>query len=300
MQREFLKPGYWAIWLGVGLFRLVCVLPLRARWAVGTGLGLIGYRLATRRRRIVSTNLRLCFPQLNRVELTRLVKNNFRSSGISIVETALAWFHPVGQFRGLVDLYGQEHLKDAQARGRGVILLGMHLSSLDFCGAVLANHIPFDIMYRRNKNKLLQALMIDGRRRNFPEAIERNNVRQVIKRLKAGHIVWYGPDQDYGRKHSIFAPFFDVPAATITAMSRIARITNAPVVVFTHYRNLDTGRYELHLSEPLENFPDADPQVDCVRINLLVEQAIKKHPEQYWWLHRRFKTRPPGEARPYV
>ena len=278
---------------------VLCSLPPAARWRMGALLGKLTYYLARRRRHIVAVNIRLCFPQLNPTALRQLVKDNFRSSGISLVETALAWFKPVNNFRALVDVHGLEHLKAAQAQGRGVILLGIHLSSLDLCGAVLASHLPFDIMYRRNKNKLLEAVMTRGRQRHFPLAIERSDVRQVIKRLRQGHTVWYGADQDYGRKHSIFAPFFDLPTATITATSRIAKITQSPVVCFSHYRHLDSGRYSIQLSPPLDNFPTEDLHADCTRVNTWVEDAIKVSPEQYWWLHRRFKTRPDGEPRPY-
>ncbi len=298
-QGEFLKPRYWIVWLGIGLIRVVCVLPPGARWLVGSFLGRVAYYLAHRRRHIVTVNIRLCFPRLSDAELTQLVKDNFRSSGISLVETALAWFRQADKFQSPIDIYGLEHLKEAQAQGKGVILLGMHLSSLDFCGAVLASHLPFDIMYRRNKNKLLEAVMTRGRRRHFPLAIERSDVRQVIKRLRQGHIVWYGADQDYGRKHSIFVPLFDIPAATITATSRIAKITRSPVVFFSHYRHLDSGHYAIHLRPSLDNFPSKDQYADCVRINALIEEAIRVSPEQYWWLHRRFKTRPDGEPRPY-
>ncbi len=296
-QGEFLQPRYWMIWLGIGLMRVVCGLSPGSRWAVGSFLGRLTYYLARRRRHIVSTNLGLCFPRLTDIELRQLVKDNFRSSGISLVETALAWFGRPD--KSLVDMYGLEHLREAQAQGRGVILLGVHLSSLDFCGAVLASQLPFDIMYRRNKNRLLEAVMTNGRRRHYPLAIERGDVRQVINRLKSGHVVWYGPDQDYGRKHSIFAPLFGIPAATITATSRIARLTGSKVVFFSHYRQLDSGRYAIHLSQPLAHFPGPDQYADCARINALVEAAIRVSPEQYWWLHRRFKTRPDGEPRPY-
>ena len=299
LQPEFLKPRYWLTWVGIAFVRLVCALPLRTRWNIGSWLGTLGYRFAKKRRHIVATNLKLCFPDLDADELEQLVIRTFESSGISIIETALVWLTPLEKYKSLVDIHGLIHLKEARKEGRGVLLLGMHLSSLDFCGAVLATHTPFDVMYRYNKNSLLEAVMTRGRERNFPSAIERNNIRGVIKRLKQGAIVWYGPDQDYGRKHSVFAPFFGVPAASITATSRITRMTGCAVVAFSHYRNLSTGRYDIFLDKPLEDFPKDDELADCTRINQIVEEAIAKHPEQYWWLHRRFKTRPDGEPRPY-
>lgn len=298
-QTEFLKPRYWITWIGIGLFRGLCVLPLKGRWFVGALLGRIACLAARRRRHIVRTNLRLCFPQLGQNAIENLVRRVFESSGISLLETALVWFTDPARYRNIVDIEGLEHLQQAVAEQRGVLLLGMHLSTLDFCGAVLATEQPFDVMYRKNKNRLLEAVMTRGRARNFASAIERDNVRQVIRRLRQGAIVWYGPDQDYGRKHSVFAPFFGRPAATITATSRIAAMTGSPVIVFSHYRDLATGRYRIRLSPALEAFPGDSAQADCARINLLIEDAVRQAPEQYWWLHRRFKTTPDGGARPY-
>ena len=156
-----------------------------------------------------------------------------------------------------------------------------------------------DVMYRANANPLLETIMTRGRMRNFPRAIERNDVRGVLQSLKQGHVVWYGADQDYGRKHSEFVPFFGVQAATITATSRFAQLTGAPVVVFSHYRRPGDDHYDVYLSAPLTDFPSQDVITDATRINQIVETAVRLHPEQYWWVHRRFKTRPEGQSPPY-
>lgn len=280
---------------------LVTRLPHPFRIRFGALLGWLGYRLAKHRRHIVEINLALCFPGMAPAERQDLVRRVFRSSGISLVETALAWLRPRETFADLARVNGLEHLERAVAegKGKGVILLGMHLTTLDFAGAVLSKYIDLDVMYRPNKNKVVELLMKRGRERNFRSAIHRDDIRGVIRNLKAGHIVWYGPDQDYGRRHSVFAPFFGVETATITATARIARISGAPVIVLTHYRDPDDEHYEINLSPPLENFPEGDDIRDARRINELVEKAVEKRPDQYWWLHRRFKTRPPGEERPY-
>ena len=290
-----LHPRYWPTWLGVGIVRLVCLMPLPVRWYCGDLLGRLGYRLAKKRRHIVSRNVALCFPQLSETERQQLVRDNFKSSGISIFETGLAWFGDAATFMDIVDINGLETLHAARSEGRGVLLLGMHLSSLDFCGAALAQHLPFDVMYRKNKNSLFEAVMALGRERNFNSAIERNDIRRVIRRLRQGGIVWYGPDQDYGRKHSVFADFFDVPSASITATARIIRITRSPAVIFTHYRDLTTGRYQIKLQRLADTYPTGDDVVDAQTINHIVESAVSQAPEQYWWLHRRFKTRPTGD-----
>ena len=298
LQAEFLKPRYWPTWVGIGLMRLICLLPLRARWQVGKALGILAYWIAGRRRRVVETNISLCFPDLDKHDQKQLVIDNFRSSGIGIIETATAWFVNPIQYRDMVDIEGLDALTQASSEGRGVMLLGMHLSTLDFCGAVLSTWSPFDVMYRYNKNRLLEAVMTRGRQRNFSSAIERDDVKQVIRRLRKGATVWYGPDQDYGLKHSIFVPFFGHQAATITATSRIARITGCEVVTFKHFRDLQNGRYQITL-ERVTQFPSGDLDQDCETVNKLVERAILEAPEQYWWVHRRFKTRPHNEARCY-
>lgn len=209
-----------------------------------------------------------------------------------MIETGLAWLRGPDSILSRVEFEGLDVLREAQAKGKGVILMGMHLSTLDICGAALGRYVPFDVMYRRNKNLMLEAVMTNGREQNFPEAIERNDIRRVIKNLKSGHIVWYGPDQDYGRRNAIFSPFFGVSAATITATSRIAKITGSPVVSFSHFRNPETGKYSVRISPPLQDFPSDSERDDVNRINQLIEAAVSKAPEQYWWFHRRFKTRP--------
>ncbi len=278
----------------------VCYLPLRIRFLIGRWIGWIGMHVAGNRRHIVHTNLKLCFPQLSERELNRLTADNFTSTGISLVETAVVWFRHASSFTDVVDFHGLEILDEAKAKGNGVMLIGSHLSTLDFCGAVMGTACEVDVMYRPSKNKLIDAIMTRGRMRHFPSAIERQDIRQVIRRLREGAVVWYGPDQDYGRKHSIFAPFFDIPAATITATARIAAMTKAEIVLYSHYRHLDTGRYSIHLKQLPVPFPTGDAVEDGTIINHAVETAIRHAPEQYWWLHRRFKTRPEGESRPYA
>jgi len=298
-RSEFLHPRYWLTWAGIGIIGLVCLLPLTMRWRIGTGLGVLSYQIARKRRHIVQTNINLCFPELSESARRQLVKDNFRSSGISIMETAIAWFGDARKFIDIVDIIGLDVLRQAKIEGKGVLLLGMHLSSLDFCGAALSRFEPFNVMYRQNKNRLFESIMTQGRERNFDSAIERDNVRALIRRLKQGGVVWYGPDQDYGHKHSIFADFFGVEAATLTATVRIIRITRSPVIVFSHYRDLATGRYQIYLRRLDNEYPTGDDTADGKHINKIVEAAVRKAPEQYWWLHRRFKTRPPGQSKLY-
>lgn len=296
LQRAFLHPKYWLTWLGIGIAALVTNLPHRTQISIGAGIGKLAYRVASRRRRIVEVNIALCFPDLDKAAQEQLVRRHLRSVGISLIETARVWLWNPRSLRDRVTLHGVEHLKQAATQGKGVIMLGLHLSTMDFCGAALGSAIDIDVMYRANENPLLETLMKRGRMKNYPSAVERSDIRGVLKSLKKGHIIWYGADQDYGRDHSVFVPFFGVQAATITATARFAQISGAAVVPVTYYRRDDDNHYDLYLSEPLTDFPTGDVEADALRVNQIVEAAIKPHPEQYWWVHRRFKTRPEGDA----
>lgn len=266
---------------------------------IGAFLGWLGYHLASARRHIVEVNIKLCFPELELAQQNVLVRKIFRSTGICIIETALAWQRDPRDFSHLCNVTGKEILEAATAEGNGVILLGMHFSTLDLIGAVVSTIASIDVMYRKNKNQLFDYLMTANRGKNFGMVINRDDIRSVIRRLKSGRVVWYGGDQDYGSKHSVFAPFFGIQTATITATARFAKITRAPIVLINHYRNSDDSGYEIEFSRPLDDFPSGDDLVDATRINQLVEASVRRCPDQYWWLHRRFKTRPEGESKPY-
>lgn len=295
----FLHPKYWLTWLAFVLAAAIVRLPYQIQIRIGAGLGRLAYTFAAKRKHIAKVNLQLCFPDFSEQEVTSLLEKTFRSTGIGLIETANSWLKKTSSFEDNFEIIGLEHLKGAMANNAGVLLVGMHSSTLDLCGAVLSNHVGFDVMYRRNKNLLIESIMTKSREKNYPNAIQRDDIRTVLKNLKKGHAVWYGPDQDYGRKHSVFVPFFNIETATITATARFARISGAQVISFTHYRRDDDSGYVIELSKPLENYPSGDEILDATRINALIEKAILKAPDQYWWIHRRFKTRPIGEERPY-
>ena len=299
LTARHLHPRFWGLWLGLGVAWLVTRSPHRFRLAVGSAIGTLGYHLADDRRHIVTVNLELCYPEKSDAEREQMVRDEFRSVGMSLIETCFAWLQPPSRMVGLFDMHGIEHVKAAAEEGRGVILLGMHMATLDVSGVGLSRELTLDVMYRRHKNPLMEAFMTRGRERLYPSAIERGDVKQVIRNLRKGHVVWYGPDQDYGRKHSVFAPFFGVQAASITATARIAKITKSPIIVFYQFRKPDGTGYELHFEPLTETFPVEDDVENATIVNQQIERAIRIHPDQYWWLHRRFKTRPEGEARPY-
>lgn len=299
MQSSIAAPRYWLAWIGVGVMRVVARLPLFIQFSLGRLIGALGYRFARARRHIAATNVALCFPQLDGDAREDLVQRIFTSTGIGAVETAIAWFGDLARYDGRVSIDGLELLTVAQQRGLGVLLVGAHFSTLDLAGALLAQAADLDIIYRYNKNPVIELAMRRGRERRFNGVIERSDTRGVLRRLKAGHTVWYAADQDYGRKVSVFAPFFGVSAATITATARFARFNASPVIFVSHFRDADKQTWSIHLRAIDTTFPSGDAVADACSINTIIEEEIRRHPDQYLWLHRRFKTRPAGEPRPY-
>lgn len=275
-------------------------LPFSLQMRIGQGLGWLSYHLARQRRHICEVNLRLCFPELSEEEKQALVKKTFIANGMGLIEIAICWYRNVEDYRDRLTVTGLEHLDKARAKGRGVLLLCAHFSTLELGGCLTNLVCPMDVTYRPNKNPLFQAAMLKGRKRHFERVLEREDVRGAMRSLKQGRVLWYAPDQDYGARHSVFVPFFGNEAATITATSRFARFNNSAVLFYRHYRNADNSGYHLEFGPELENFPSDDDVADARRINTLVEEAIRKNPDQYLWLHKRFKTQAAGKAaRPY-
>lgn len=299
MASTIASPRYWPTWIGFGAMWLVARLPIALQFRLGRLIGAAGHRFAKARRHIAETNVRLCFPELGAAARAELVRRIFESSGIGAVETAIAWFGDLRRYRERTSIEGLDLLTAAQQRGRGVLLVGAHFATLDLAGAVLSLATDLDVIYRYNKNPVIERVMRRGRERRFRGVIERGDPRGVLTRLKEGHTVWYAADQDYGRKVSVFAPFFGVPAATITATARFARFNASSVIFISHFRDPTKKTWSLRLREIGGGYPTGDDVEDARRINVVIEQEIRRHPDQYLWLHRRFKTRPPGEPRPY-
>ncbi|KDE40113.1 Lipid A biosynthesis lauroyl acyltransferase [Nitrincola lacisaponensis] len=261
---------------------------------IGSFFGQLLYLLARDRRHVTETNIRLCFPELSRAEQQQMVRDVFHHNGIGLMEAAMAWWAPDTWFRDRVTLKGKEHIDAALAKGRGVILLGAHFSTLDLGGLLFNFHYPVDAMYRRNNNPLLEQVITQGRKRFFGQVIERSDIRSVIRNLKKNHIIWYAPDQDFGLHQSVMAPFFGIPAATITATSRMVSLNQSPILMLAQHRRED-GQYELELFPIIDPFPTGDDVQDATRINAEIERAIRKDPAQYMWVHRRFKSHPQGK-----
>nr|MBF0683093.1 lipid A biosynthesis lauroyl acyltransferase [Pseudomonas sp.] len=297
----FLHPRFWPLWLGLGLLWLLVQLSYPLLLRLGRLVGAVMYRAAGSRRAIARRNLELSFPELEPEQRERLLRENFASTGIALFEMAMSWWWPQPRLQRLAHIEGLEHLRQAQAEGQGVILMALHFTTLEIGAALLGQHHTIDGMYREHKNPVFDFVQRRGRERHNPDAtaIEREDVRAMLKVLRAGRAIWYAPDQDYGRKQSLFVPLFGVQAATVTATTKFARLGRARVVPFTQERLADGSGYRLMIHPPLEDFPGESDEADCLRINRWVETSVRANPEQYLWAHRRFKTRPVGEPSLY-
>jgi len=295
-----MRPRNWPTAAGLMFLWLLTLLPLRLQFALGDLFGSILYRFAKRRRHIATVNINLCFPKLSDIEKHRLVKDTFKSVGISSIETPLSWWASDRRLRPLAHLHGAEHVEHARQQGRGVLLLGAHFTCLEIGGRLLTMDVPTINMYKRHRNTLFEAVMRKNRLRHLAGLIEHRNVREYIRALKQGKVCWYAPDQDFGKKgSSVFAPFMGVQTATLNAASRIARMSGAVVIPFFPKRRRDGTGYDLCILPPIENFPCGDDVRDATIINEIIAEQVTLAPDQYLWLHRRFKSRPAGENKIY-
>lgn len=271
-------------------------LPTPALGAIGRALGRLLYRFG--RGRVTDTNLALCFPEMPEAERKALARRHFEALGRNAVELCLLWFAPDERVLGLVPIRGREHL-DA-LRGKPVIMLAPHFVGLDIAGVRIAYEYPGSAsIYSRQKNPVLDRLFLRGRQR-FGEPVllsRQGGMRAIVKALREARFLYFLPDMDFGPRDAIFVPFFGVPAATVTALPRLAQLGRATVVPVVA-RQLEHG-YETVVHPPWENFPSGDLEADVRRMNAFIEERVREAPELYFWAHKRFKTRPPGEPSPY-
>lgn len=279
--------------LTLALMWLLHWLPVRISRVFGTMLGLLFYVAIPERRRIVMTNLRLCFPDRDDAWRKRIMRRHFIVFGCALLDRAWFWWAPRERLERIIRLHGREHLK--RPDGRPVILLAPHFVGLDAGGAMMTMSTPLVSIYSRQKNPHFDRQLLAGRMRfNEPVLLSRQDgMRKALKALKDGYPFYYLPDMDFGAKDALFVPFFGVPAATITGVSRLARLSGAHVVPCIS-RMTPTG-YEVTLHAPWSDYPGPDLESDTRRMNAFIESEVRNMPDQYFWSHKRFKTRPPGE-----
>ncbi len=282
-------PSLWPAWIGVFLLRQLCRMPWKFQTALGKGLGWLFFHVIRLRRRIVDVNLELCFPELSHRERRALSAAHFRSLAIGIFETGLTWWEPNDRLPSY-EIIGREHLEQAISRGKGVLLLTAHFTTLEICGRMFSREFALGGLYREPDNRVIALQMRRGRLDKLQPAIPMDDLRGLLRALKAGNTIWYAPDQVKKGKLAAILPFFGVPALTNTATSRIVRMSGAAVVPYYGIRKPD-GTYQLTIFPALEDFPSGDDDADSVRINQLMEQHIRQAPDQYFWVHRRFKRR---------
>lgn len=277
----------------IGAMRAFGLLPYHWQLAIGKKMGATAERLLPTRRKIVQRNLRACFPEMTDEQRARLCREHFESLGASIAETTLAWFGSLAFIRSIVEIRGLENLRAALERGRGVIVFFNHFTNLELIAPALTSACPrFCGMFKKQRNPFINTIMTRGRGRSTARLFTHRDVRGMLQELAANSVVWYASDQSFGGKGAELIPLLGQPAMTNTAISRIARSSRAVVLPSSCRRLPDDSGYVITLGAPLENFPSDDPAADTRRLSIRMDDYIREAPEQYWWIHKRFKGRP--------
>ena len=289
-----LRPSQWPAWLGLGCTWLLAHLPYAVLLGLGRLLGRVIDHVPSARRSIAERNIALCFPELDAAERRALVRAHMHDLGIMLAEFALGWMGSDAALDRIpLQIEGLEYLESARRQSRGVLLVGGHFSHLELCARLVSNRFRIAGMYRRMDSDVFEWAVLHARLDYADAMFDKDDLRGTVRYLRGGGTVWYAPDQDMRSKDSVFVPFFGVPAATITATHHLARLSGALVLPFFHRRR-ESGGYDIRIGAPLEGLPSSDVVADTARMNAALEQMVREAPEQYLWVHKRFKTRPPG------
>lgn len=294
-----LNVKYWPTLLGITLLRGIGLLPLPIIALLGYTLGLLFFILFIPRRRIAMLNISRCFPRLSGWKVCLICLQNFAYTGQTLLCAVQNLTMSEKRLRRMVTVTNRESYDQALAEGRNVILLAPHFLGLDMGGYVLSVERPMITMYQYSKNQCIDGMVKKGRERFDGIAVERKEpLRNLIKLIRQGKPFYYLPDQDAGRK-GVFVPFFGIKASTFPMLGKFTQMTNAVVVPCrVSVKPWGLG-YELSLGEAIDNFATGDDIKDTIRMNQIIEQMIEQQPEQYFWVHKRFKTRPDKESKFY-
>ena len=289
---QFWAPKYWPSWIGLGFLRLSCLLPLNWQIGLGKSIGRLAHRIAAERRAIARRNIELCFPEYSVEERNRLAKEHFEALGASLMEMALSRWASDRRLQAIATIEGAEHVQQTLDDGYGVILLSAHFTALEISGRVFSLHSPpFDAVFRRFRNEFTAEILANNREIFARSVIEKNDIKSMVRSLRDGIPVWYAPDQSYRLKRSALIPFFGVPAMTNIATSTLANLGRAKAIPYLP-RRLPDGRYELRILPPIDGLPSGDAIEDTKKYVAIIEAHIRQCPEQYYWVHRKFKDRP--------
>jgi KDO2-lipid IV(A) lauroyltransferase len=289
----FWGPRYWPMWALLGFVYVAARLSPTWQLRVGRSFGRLLRRVKRRQERIARRNIELCFRHLTAAQQRELLDRHFEAVGMSFVEMGIGWFTPIERLLQRVDIHGREHLERALSRGRGALLVGGHFTALEVGFAVLEALSPrVSTMYRTQRNAMMDVMIRRGRHRFAKRQIPRDNVRALLRTLRDGYAVGYLPDQTYLGNQSELLPFFGEPAVTNTATTKLAAISGAAVLTY-FFRRLPNGDYRVDIGEPLADFPSESATRDTERLFGLLEDYIRLAPEQYLWLYKKFKARPP-------
>lgn len=299
-RRAFLAPAFWPTWIALAALFLYTRLPRRLRNRISGRIGEWVYRFYDKRRRFAEVNVGWCYPDMGQDSQQRLVRAHFRAYMQILLDLPTLWWGRRIHLERLIKVREREHIDQALARGRRVILLTCHCAALDFGVIGLNFYYPITGLANRFDNPLVDWLVTRARSRFGIRVVERaEGMRALVRDVRNGWLKYYIPDEDLGLDHAIFAPFFGVPKATIALLPRLVQACGADVIPCYSYYSPEEGRYEIRVFPALENYPSRDLQQDVTTMNQCFEQLIALRPEQYMWTLRLFKTRPSGEESPY-
>ena len=294
---EFIHPKFLLTWILILFMRIGVFIPFKAQVVAGKAIGRMMYPFMHKLRSTAYSNISHCFPEKKQPQVERLVKRHFEAIGVSFFETANAYYGTDNKIKKLLTIKNEHFFKDALKKEGGIILLCSHFMPLMLGSrALLIKHTIANI-YRPQNNTLFDSTMVKGYKKNGAVMIKSTDTRSIIKAINNSLPIWYAPDQDLGKNNSVFAPFFGIQTATASATARLAKNNNTRVIPYSFIRT--SNGYLMSFEKPISNYPSNDPIHDATVINQILEKQINHSPEQYLWIHRRFKTRPNDEKNFY-
>jgi lipid A biosynthesis lauroyl/palmitoleoyl acyltransferase len=297
LKIEFIHPKFYPTWILILLMRIGVFIPFQFQVILGKAIGKLIYPFMKKLRETAYSNISNCFPEKKQPQVTLLVKQHFDAIGISLFETANAYYGSDRKIKKLLSINNKHFFSDALKDEGGIILLCSHFMPLMLGSRALLLENTIANVYRPQNNKLFDKVMVKGYTKNGAVMIKSKDTRSILKAIKNSLPIWYAPDQDLGINNSVFAPLFGIETATASATARLAKNNNTRVIPYSFIRT--KHGYEMSFDKPIKNYPSNDPIKDATTTNRILENQIIKAPEQYLWIHRRFKTRPNGQENFY-